>query len=128
MSMSISAHHISFPVSDLDRSRKFYEGVLDLKEIPRADFGDVGGVWYQAGPCEVHLIAMSNDPNLGTPPPVIHPGARHVGFAVDSFDATVAHLTEHGVEVFAVADNGQIWCQDPDGHVIEFIQPGVLTV
>lgn len=126
MSIQLKAHHMSFSVSDLDRSRQFYEGVLGLEEIPRADFGEVDGVWYNAGGVDVHLIALSDDPNLGTPPPVIHPGARHAGFAIEDFDKMSALLDEKGIEYFGVKENGQMWCQDPDGHVIEFIQPGVL--
>ena len=41
-------HHISFCVSDLDRSRRFYEEILGLAEIPRPDLG-LPGVWYSAG-------------------------------------------------------------------------------
>ena len=123
---ALTAHHISFSVSDMAKSRKFYEGVLGLEEIPRADFGEVDGVWYDGGGVQVHLIEMAADPNLGTPPPVIHPGASHAGFGIEDYSAMTANLDEKGIEYFGVAENGQIWCQDPDGWVIEFIQPGVL--
>ena len=49
-------HHVSFAVSDLERSRRFYEGVLELEPIPRPDLG-LPGMWYRAGTSEVHLIA-----------------------------------------------------------------------
>jgi glyoxylase I family protein len=34
----VELHHVSLPTTDLERSRRFYAEVLELKEIPRPPF------------------------------------------------------------------------------------------
>lgn len=123
MSLSLRAHHISFPVRDLARARRFYEGVLGLAPIPRPDLGTLRGIWYRAGPCEVHLIEVPAGVDVGPPPPTLNPLARHAAFAVDDYDTTLAALRRHGLEVLESRDAGQMWLRDPDGNVIELIVP-----
>lgn len=122
MSLHCSAHHTSFPVRDLERSRGFYADVLGLVEIERPDIFGLNGAWFDAGGYQVHLIEVPPDVDLGSPPPVVDPRARHAAFAVDEYQATVDFLMSCGLEVFTTsAENGQCWVQDPDGHVIELI-------
>lgn len=121
MALSISAHHMSFPVRDLERSRAFYEGVLGLEPIPRPDMGPVRGVWYRAGPCEVHLIEVPEGAPVGEPPPVLNPMGRHAAFAVADYEEAKAALLAHDLEILESPRGGQIWTRDPDGHVIELI-------
>jgi catechol 2,3-dioxygenase-like lactoylglutathione lyase family enzyme len=121
MGIVIDAHHMSFPVKDVERSRSFYEGVLGLEQIPRPDLGALRGVWYGLGSCEVHLIEVPEGAAVGETPAKISPIARHSAFAVEDYDATLAHLRSHGLEVVESPGGGQLWVQDPDGHVIEFI-------
>ncbi len=112
-------HHVSFSVSDLERARAFYEGVLGLQEIPRPEFG-LGGVWYRAGDTEVHLIATPEGADVGNPPGATNPVANHVAFGIDDYEKTVAALAGKSVQVLETsADVGQMWIRDPDGHVIE---------
>ncbi len=125
MGFEVSGHHMSFPVSDLGRSRAFYEGVLGLEQIPRPDFGPVRGVWYQAGPVQVHLILHEGMDPVSTG--AIEPGSRHAAFAVADYETARRRLEELGVAHRASAVTGQIFCHDPDGHTIELIQPGVLN-
>ena len=114
MTLRLEAHHMSFPVRDLARSRAFYEGVLGLSAIPRPALG-IPGVWYRAGACEIHLIET---------PPSLTPLARHAAFAVEDYEATLKHLRGQLSEVLATSPQvGQIWVRDPDGHVLEFIVP-----
>jgi glyoxylase I family protein len=122
--IAVAAHHMSFPVKDLERSRSFYEEVLGLQTIPRPDLGAVAGVWYRAGACEVHLIERPEGSDVGQPPSSLTPLARHAAFAIDDYDAALAHLRAHGCPVLESRRSGQIWVQDPDGHVIELIVPG----
>lgn len=112
---------MSFPVADLERSRAFYEGVLGLQAIPRPDLG-FPGAWYQAGPCEVHLLQVPPDFDAGTPPAGLNPAARHAAFAVRDYEATLEHFRANGLTVFDTSpEQGQMWIKDPDGHVLEFI-------
>jgi glyoxylase I family protein len=113
--------HVSFPVRDLPASLAFYRDVLGFAEIPRPEFG-IPGAWLRAGDAEVHLIAGVDGLALGEPPPVLNPAAHHVAFRIDDYGATAARLRAHGLQVLeAGPSQGQMWVQDPDGHVIELI-------
>jgi len=111
--------HVSFPVRDLARSLAFYRDVLGFTERPRPDIG-VPGAWLRAGDAEVHLIAGVEGLPLGEPPPVLSPVAQHVAFRIDDYQATVDRLRAHDLQVLESGPAmGQMWVQDPDGHVIE---------
>jgi catechol 2,3-dioxygenase-like lactoylglutathione lyase family enzyme len=121
MAISVHAHHMSFPVRDLARSRRFYESVLGLKLKPRPDLG-VPGVWYQAGACEVHLIETPPGVDVGDPPPSLNPLARHAAFGIADYGEALADLQAQGLEVLETSPaQGQMWVRDPDGHIIELI-------
>ena len=118
-----SVHHISFSVSDLERSQRFYEDVLGLVEIPRPDLG-LPGAWYRAGNSEVHLIARPDGVDVGKGPPSLSPLANHQAFAVDDYTGCLEFLESRSVEVMRTSpERGQMWVQDPDGNVIELIAP-----
>ncbi len=121
--MQIAAHHMSFPIKDLERSRKFYQEILGLTEIPRPDFG-VPGLWLQAGAGQVHLIQVEENWDVGTPPETLNPAGRHAAFAVKDYTEALVHLKKAGLEVLETSkEKGQMWVKDPDGHIIEFICP-----
>jgi catechol 2,3-dioxygenase-like lactoylglutathione lyase family enzyme len=115
-------HHISFAITDLERSRRFYEGVLGLEQIERPDLGAVKGVWYRTGGTEVHLIVPPEGAEVGAAPNKISPVAGHVAFWVDDYGATRDRLRSKGIDVLEAGPRaGQMWVQDPDGNVIELI-------
>ena len=58
------AHHFSIDVADVTVSRSFYGELLGLSEIERPDFG-LPGVWYQAGPVQLHLIQVPEGVEVG---------------------------------------------------------------
>jgi catechol 2,3-dioxygenase-like lactoylglutathione lyase family enzyme len=118
-------NHISFAVRDLERSRGFYEGVLGLASIERPDFG-IPGRWYQAGDSQVHLIQVPEGVDTGSPPPALSPLANHQAFAIGDYAQVLAQLQSHGLEVMETTpENGQLFVQDPDGNMIEFIVDGI---
>jgi catechol 2,3-dioxygenase-like lactoylglutathione lyase family enzyme len=118
------AHHISFGVSDLERARAFYGGLLGLPEIERPDFG-FAGAWYQAGEAQVHLIALPDGFEGTKPSPTLNPITNHAAFEIADYDTVLAELQAKGVEVLPTGPEvGQLWIRDPDGNIIELIQPG----
>ena len=121
------AHHISFPVKDLARSREFYEAVLGLQTIPRPSF-PVDGIWYAAGDVQVHLIVTPDGMDVGAPPPALNPTARHAAFTIDDYAETLTLLQAQGLEVFETSpEAGQMWVRDPDGHIIELIVEATMA-
>jgi catechol 2,3-dioxygenase-like lactoylglutathione lyase family enzyme len=116
-------NHISFPVRDLARSLAFYRDLLGLEPIPRPSFG-VDGAWLSAGNAQVHLIVTPEGVAVDQPPPSLNPMASHAAFAIADYAGTLAELKRNGLEVLETAPEvGQMWVRDPDGHVIELIDP-----
>jgi len=118
--------HFSLPVTDLDRSRKFYEGVLGMKVVeqsPRMVFLQTGDDFL--------ILAKGNDlmkydSSKSTP--------VHHAFKVKpaEFQSSIDDLRKNGVEVFNIEERrtGVFWGPqayflDPDGNKLEiYAGPG----
>jgi catechol 2,3-dioxygenase-like lactoylglutathione lyase family enzyme len=119
--------HVTLVVKDLERSRAFYVGILGMREEKRPGF-NFPGAWFQAGPSQIHLILEhdgSGPAGLETPPVKASPG-RVLHFAFEVADARPVPdiLRERGVVVRggpSLRPDGcvQVFCVDPDGHVVE---------
>jgi glyoxylase I family protein len=118
------AHHFSICAADIEDARGFYGGILGLAEIERPDFG-FPGAWYQAGDVQLHIIVAPEGVDVGRRPPQLTPIAGHIAFEIDDYEKAKAHLEGAGVEVLGLgAKVGQMFVRDPDGNVVELIQPG----
>jgi catechol 2,3-dioxygenase-like lactoylglutathione lyase family enzyme len=116
-------HHVSFAVRDLAASCAFYEKVLGLKAVPRPDMG-LAGAWYAAGSSQIHLIATPEGVDVGSVPGGLSPLADHCAFGVEDYGATLSFLEAQGIEVLETRPEiGQLWIRDPDGHILELIDP-----
>lgn len=119
--------HVTLVVADLDRSRDFYVGLLGMAEVIRPGFS-FPGLWFQAGATQIHLILshdQSGPAGMITPPVKASPGrVMHFAIEVDNAREIVPWLTAQGVIVRggpAARPDGcvQVFCVDPDGHVVE---------
>lgn len=120
-----SVDHISFSVTDLERSRRFYEDVLGLVEIPRPDMGRLAGAWYRAGDSQVHLVARPEGVDVGASPGGLNPLANHQAFGIDDYEKCLEFIESRGIDVLETSpEQGQMWIRDPDGNVIELIVSG----
>jgi len=111
--------HASVIVSDLERSRAFYEGLFGFAPNPhRPDFG-FPGVWYDIGPNQLHLMVVP-DPYHGIERPPHGGRDRHVALAVENIEAVKAELDRAGVK-YSASKSGRpaLFCWDPDGNVLE---------
>lgn len=111
--------HAALLVSDLQRAKQFYAGVLGLKEKPRHGF-DFDGVWYDLGENELHLMVVPD----ALPPAGQRPRRDfHVAFLIDDYEAAKAHLAKLGIP-FREGRHGlpQLFVRDPDGNLIELQQ------
>lgn len=116
-----NVHHVTIRVTNLDRARQFYAGVLCLEETPRPPF-DFGGAWFRVGPQQIHLIVH---PSLEMPPEhgELDTRREHVALRVGSYRQTLDHLRTLGIAYVARPHNKTPWPQiyvaDPDGNLIE---------
>ncbi|HTT75509.1 MAG TPA: VOC family protein [Candidatus Binataceae bacterium] len=120
-------NHVAINVTDVDKSREFYEKVIGLKKIPRPKIS-IPGEWYGIGQNAIHLIGGKRREG-------IDPTGPHIAVEVESFEATKAALNEMGIpyldgeQMMASLPpearrmvGQQLWVQDPDGNVIELRQ------
>ena len=127
--------HAALIISDPERSRAFYVGVLGLEEVPRPETFEFPGLWLQIGEQQLHLIGEVEDGRAKQ----VHPGFRadelasgyagHFAIEVDDLDATIAALKANGgTLVGGPRPRGdgvlQAYISDPDGHVVELMQLG----
>ncbi|HMO66461.1 MAG TPA: VOC family protein [Verrucomicrobiota bacterium] len=105
---------IAYPVTNLERSCGFYEGVLGLRRSASTIRGHEFWVEYEVGP---HTLGIGNEPFMKPSPD----GAQLV-LEVEDFDAAVAHLKAHRVEFahepFVMPRCRAAIIMDPDGNRI----------
>ena len=121
--MILGIHHATFISSDLARSRGFYEDLLGLQPDPKRPLLGFEGVWYDvAENQQIHLMSLP-DPDAGTQRPVHGGRDRHVALMVDDVKALAARLLAAGV-AFTLSQSGRqaLFCRDPDGNALEFVQ------
>ena len=121
-----SINHVAVVVTDVERSRKFYEQ-LGLKKIPRPKV-NVPGEWLGIGENQLHLVGER------APEGRIDPRRPHMALAVDDIEAAKKELTAAGIKFVEPAARQdvipmteevlrlvgrQIWLEDPDGNMIE---------
>ena len=109
--------HSALVVSDLGRSRGFYETVLGLVPIERPL--TFPGVWYQIGSFQIHLLQSDQIIADGVDPDRWGRN-RHLAFAVEDLAATIAHLqSQQWPYQSSASGRAAIFVQDPDGNVLE---------
>ena len=109
-------HHSSIVVTDMERARRFYSGVLGLKEVERPANFTTPVVWFEVGDEHVHLIP-SERPDTESP--------RHFALHVDDARAAREHVRAQGIEIqetVPIPGADRFFINDPDGNMIELIQ------
>ena len=145
----LGVDHIGVGVSDIERSRRFYTGVLGFEVVAEFDFDDPATAQVMDVPgCRFKGIFMKCDGMrieiIGFTEPAPAPprakraanevGHSHLSFYVTSLDETLAELAAKGVTIErdtrAVLAGGIECCviRDPDGFPIELVQMPVLTL
>ena len=123
-------HHVSLPVVDLERAKRFYLEIIGLQEIERPPF-DFEGAWFRVGGNQqLHLIKSSHATfRAGN----IDSRDTHFALRADSFTKALPFLESRGYSETAAPDDlmamkvsrkptagfPQIYILDPDRNVIE---------
>lgn len=108
--------HCSVIITDVERSRRFYGGVLGLREIAKPRTFDFVVIWYDLGNQHLHLLFKEQADTLS---------ARHFALRVADIQAARAHFAAHGVamqETTPIPGADRFFIFDPDGNRIEIIQ------
>ncbi|KMK77053.1 VOC family protein [Alkalihalobacillus pseudalcaliphilus] len=118
---SLSIHHVSLAVTDIEQAKYFYGKLLGFPEIKRPNFS-FPGAWYQVGEQQLHLIVQPKSETLRTG--TIDSNEGHFAIRVKSYDKTLYELKSKGIEVvekpLSMSGFAQIFCMDPDRNIIEF--------
>lgn len=132
---STSIAHVRLTVTDIERSRQFYESVFDwpvLIELPddadeatrkQLDFL-YGGVIYDLGGALVGLRPVGSEPFDEN-----RTGLDHIAFRLGSraeLDAAAAHLDGLGIAHEPIKDIGPLYIlefRDPDNIALELTAP-----
>ncbi len=102
-----------YPVTDLRRATRFYEGVLGLKRSRVFGTEDKGFIEYDIGPGTLAIGNIAPDWKPSS-------GGGSVGLEVEDFKAAIAHLKSSGcafrLDVFETAVCHIAVVTDPDGN------------
>jgi lactoylglutathione lyase len=119
--MRFTMIHENYNVTDLDRSLKFYETALGLKEKRRKAPEDGSFIIVYLGnensDFELELTWLADHPQKYD----IGEEEFHLAFRVDDFEAAHKLHEEMGVICFENPKMGIYFIQDPDGYWLEVL-------
>jgi catechol 2,3-dioxygenase-like lactoylglutathione lyase family enzyme len=118
-------NHVAVIVSDVERSRRFYEQ-LGLRKIPRPET-KVPGEWLGIGANQLHLVGERVADGR------IDPRRPHMALEVEDLEVAKETLTKLGIPFVDASRQSvipltkealqltgrQLWLEDPDGNMIE---------
>lgn len=133
-------NHIGHCVTDVERSRRFYEDVLGFEFWREFDADDgmtakllslpepVGlkAVYLRQGEFVLELLSFAGaDTNPHQPRVMNDPGLTHLSVSVDDIDATAQRAIEYGGELIESTNIGAaLMIRDPDHQLIELLPMG----
>ena len=119
--MKFTMYHSCIAVLNLEKSKRFYEEALGLREIRKIEADDgsykIAFMGTDENPCQLELTWFKNRKvpyNLGD-------NDSHIGFRVDNFEEAKEFHKDKG---WICSDNpnfGVYFIEDPDGYWMEII-------
>ncbi|MCG6184570.1 VOC family protein [Anoxybacillus sp. LAT_38] len=127
--MFTQLHHIAIICSNYERSKHFYTHVLQLPIIHEQYRADKRSykLDLQIGDLQLELFSFEHPPKRQSYPEAC--GLRHLAFAVDYIEETIAYLQAHHIEVEPIridpiTGKKFTFFQDPDQLPIELYERG----
>jgi methylmalonyl-CoA/ethylmalonyl-CoA epimerase len=121
--------HVGVAVSDLERATALYHGTFGMPEVHRETVESQGveAMLLEVGAGHVELLRpLGPETVVGRFISKRGEGLHHVAYRVEDIDATLAELTEAGVELIDSQARAGIW-----GSRVAFLHPratgGTLT-
>jgi lactoylglutathione lyase len=131
-------NHVGLCVTDLDRSRRFYEEALGFAHRNDLTVRDAAAsrllqvpepvgltaVYLTLGDVVLELLHFAREGNAPARDRVFtEPGLTHLSFSVPDVAATCARVVDLGGEVLADTEVGghAILVRDPDGQILELM-------
>jgi glyoxylase I family protein len=127
--VTVSLHHVSVIVTDLDRAAAFYQQLFDLRPIARPPF-KIPGLWLGVGDLQIHLTVY---PEGNFREGLVNTDDTHFAFNTRDFDGFIRRATEMGFRDDGAEDDPmrmivrrqgmagfpQVYLIDPDHNIIE---------
>jgi catechol 2,3-dioxygenase-like lactoylglutathione lyase family enzyme len=136
MADGVAFNHLGLCVSDLARSRRFYEELLGFeveRELHPPDDPSstllrlpkplgMTALYLRRDCLVLELLHFASGTAPARERVMNEPGLTHVSVSVDDVDAVCARVTEYGGEVVADTNIGvAIFIRDPDGQLLELL-------
>lgn len=117
--MTFRFNHNNINVTDIDRSLRFYQEALDLKEKSRSERDSFTLVFLEDGSTDwrLELTCLKDHPQ----PYDLGENEIHFCLKVDDFDAAYKKHSEMGCICYENTAMGLYFIADPDGYWIEIV-------
>jgi lactoylglutathione lyase len=119
--MKFEFNHFNFNVADLDRSLKFYDDALGLKEVRRSVAKDgryiIVFLTDEATDFKLELTWLNDHPN----PYDLGEQEFHLAMLVDDYETAYEHHKKMGVIIYENKEMDLYFLEDPDGYWIEIL-------
>ena len=119
--MNFTFNHFNFNIFDLDRSLKFYEEALGLKEVRRKETEDGSFILVYLGDGKTNFSLELTWMRDREEPYDLGDEEFHLALVTDDYEAAYKKHKEMGCIAFENPAMGIYFITDPDGYWIEIV-------
>jgi catechol 2,3-dioxygenase-like lactoylglutathione lyase family enzyme len=135
MADGVAFNHLGHCVTDLERSRRFYEELLGFRfwhqvepldessgPLLRVEAPGLTACYLVRDGLVLELLHFAGGNEPSRERVMNEPGLTHVSLSVDDLDAVCARVTDYGGAVLDDTNIGAaVFVRDPDGQLIELL-------
>ena len=119
--MNFTFNHFNFNIFDLDRSLKFYEEALGLKEVRRKEAEDGSFILVYLGDGKTNFSLELTWMRDREEPYDLGDEEFHLALVTDDYEAAYKKHKEMGCVCFENEAMGIYFIEDPDGYWLEIV-------